>query len=466
MSLGALKRAVSVGAALTLAALAGLNAPARADEDDKPVNGVRPGSFATSFAAPPDAATRKWLSDRGVAYHFIYTNEVLGNIRGGIRRGSLFEGKLDAQLSVDFEKFAGLRGWSFYSNIFQLHRTGGPRRDLAGNIVTISNIEALPTTRLSEIWLEKKFWNDQMSLRVGQLATDQEFFIASFSEPFLSADWPTITAADLPGGGPAYPLATPGLRFKFDVNKNIALLSALLNGSPSPPARPSEQGNRHGLNFRLQDQPFWINEAQWRYNQEQGLAGTLRLGAWHHFGKFDGLRYGMDGRSLGDPLSTGLAARFRGDDGVYAIIDQQIYRPEGGGPESGVGVFGRVSKSMPARQNLIDFYLDGGVLFSGMTPGRPADKFGATFIYAHYSKEYRRLDRDYAALQGLNRQRHSSEMTMEVTYQAQIMPGWVLQPDYQYIMRPNGSDPLPGSPAALRRIKNAQIIGLRSIVTW
>ena len=70
----------------------------------------------------------------------------------------------------------------------------------------------MPSTRLSELWFEQKLFDDRFGFRFGQLAADAEFFISDYSRMFLSSDWPTITGANLPSGGPAYPLATPGVR--------------------------------------------------------------------------------------------------------------------------------------------------------------------------------------------------------------------------------------------------------------
>jgi hypothetical protein len=49
---------------------------------------------------------------------------------------------------------------------------------------------------------------------------------------------------------------------------------------------------------------------------------------------------------------------------------------------------------LPGEPQLINFYLDGGIVFSGMVPGRADDKFGAAFIYSNISPDARALDRD------------------------------------------------------------------------
>ena len=430
-------------------------------------NGIPSDSIVTSLPDKGDpGGLRKWLAQRGITYTIYYTNEMLGTVSGGIRRGALYEGKLDAQFSADLEKLAGLKGLSFYSNIFQLHGTGGPRRDFIGNLNTISNIEALPTTRLSELWLEQKFFNDRASFRAGQLAVDQEFFTSDLSDMFLTSDWPPITASDLPSGGPAYPFATPGVRLKVEPVKDLALLLALFNGDPAGSGTGNpEARNRYGVAFRVNDPPFLIGEAQYKYNQAAGLAGTIRLGAWHHFGSFDDKRFGTDGLSLANPVSNGIARMLRGDDGIYGVIDQQLYRPPGGDAESGIGIFSRMSAS-PSDRNLISFYWDGGIVFSGLIPGRPDDKFGATFVYSRISDGARALNQDQIAFTGLPQPVRDYELTLEFTYSAQIVPGWTIQPDFQYIFHPGGNIPDPTVPSGIVPIKDAAIIGLRSVIKY
>ena len=134
-------------------------------------------SIATSLPQNGDpAGYRKWLGERGVVYGLEYTNDVLANVRGGLRTGTIDQGKLQGILTVDFGKMAGWNGLTMFANFFQIHNTGRIRRDYVGGINTIAAIEAVPTTRLSEVWFEQSFAGDKASLRVGQLAADAEFF--------------------------------------------------------------------------------------------------------------------------------------------------------------------------------------------------------------------------------------------------------------------------------------------------
>ena len=445
-----------------------LSAGAALADEEKWKDGVPPSSIATSLPQNGDpGGMRKWLSERGLTYSFVLTSEVLGDVSGGVRTGAVFQGKLETIVKADLEKMFGLRGLNFFANSFQIHNTGGIRRDHVGSFNTISNIEALATTRLSELWLEQSF-GDTFSIRFGQLAADAEFFISDYSVFLMTSDWPSITAQNLPSGGPAYPLSTPGIRLKFEPNKQLTFLAALFNGDPSGPGPEDAQiKNRYGLNFRVQDPPLLIGEAQYRYNQDKdakGLAGIWRLGFWHHFGDFDSQRFDTAGRSLADPLSNGIARKLRGTSGIYGVVDHQLYRPPGGDKDSGISVFSRAGVSAPDR-NPVEFYLDGGIVFSGMLPKRPDDKVAATFLYSRISRDAAALDRDMIAFTGLPQPIRDYELNLALVYQAQIVPGWTIQPAFHYVFHPGGHVPDPNSAVPVA-IKDAAVFAVRSVITY
>ena len=169
--------------------------PALAADEGPDKTGITGPSIATSLPNNGDPyGTRAWLASLGLTYQFVYTHDILANLHGGLRQGVVDQGKLEYNMTYDFEKLTDWKGLSFYTNIFFIHNTGRFRRDFVGGINTIAAIEANSTVRLSELWLEQKFWNDKASLRVGQLAADVEFFFSVLSFPFLQSDWATITA--------------------------------------------------------------------------------------------------------------------------------------------------------------------------------------------------------------------------------------------------------------------------------
>ena len=447
--------------------LLAISSPAIAQ--DAPPPGVAPQpTIATSLPANGDPfGTRHWLAERGVTFGFIHTTELLSNVKGGLARKTIFDGKLEAMVGIDFGRLAGLHGLNFYANGFQLHGNPGPNRMLVGGLNTVSNIEALPTTRLSEIWLEQQLFDGKASIRAGQLVSDTEFLVSQYFNFFISSDWPTNPKTGIPSGGPAYPLSTPGVRLKIDPTPQASALLAVFNGDPAGQCGfEAEQCNRYGLNFRVKDPPYVVGELQYRYNQDAaatGLAGGVRLGAWHHFDRFEHQRFASDGLSLANPLGSGIPHRLRGNDGVYAVFDQQLYRPPGGDANSGVLVFSRAAYSPPDR-NVVDFYLDGGIIFAGLIPSRPADAFGASFLYAHISKHARALDLDTRVFTGVPIPLRDYELSFDLSYSATIVPGWTVQPNLQVILHPGGHVPSATSP--IEPVKNAIVLGLRSTMRY
>ena len=123
----------------------------------------------------------------------------------------------------------------------------------------------------------------------------------------------------------------------------------------------------------------------------------MKLGGWRHFGQFDNRRFASEEVLIG--TSFGPDAIHRGNFGVYAIIDQQLYRPPGGDPQSGISVFSRMSLS-PSDRNLINAYIDGGIVFAGLIPSRPKDRFGAGVIHARFSNSVHSIDPDTLAFTG------------------------------------------------------------------
>jgi porin len=398
------------------------------------------------------------LARRGIEFRLSYITDTLGNVRGGHRQGWINQGLFEPSLEVNFEKLAGLTGLRGYVNAFFIHNTGRIRRDYVGGVNTIAAIEAMPRIRLSELWLEQRFADGVVRLRAGQIAADVEFLYSDLSVMFLQSDFPTISALNLPGGGPAFPLATPGIFLQIEPNDRFNFRAALFNGQTAPPGLGDDQvRNRYNTNFRVSDPGLIFAEARFQANQEDqatGLARIIRLGGWAHLGRFDHSYRAADGTLLADASNAGAPLRRRGNGGLYAVLDQQLWRPAGGDPLSGVSVFGRVSIAPSERSN-IGFYVDGGLVLANLLPSRPKDRFGISAIHARYAEGVRRYDSSFAQLNPDAPSRRSSETNLELTYLAEIMPGFDVQPVITHIWNPSER---PG--------RNALVVGLRTRILY
>ena len=371
------------------------------------------------------------------------------------------------ELSIDLEKLAGLPGLTFHANAFQIHGRGLSECCL-GNLATVSGIEAQASSRLYELWLEQALWDDRVALRLGQLAVDTEFFTSQYAGLFVNATfgWPAVMGANLPAGGPAYPLAAPGLRLKLAPVENVTFLAALFDGDPAGPGEDPQRSNRSGTRFRTRDPGLAIAELNLGFtlgSGAAGLPGMVKLGGYHHFGGFDDLRRDANGLSLRDPASSGVPRRIRGNSGIYASLDQLAYR-EPGTRDQGLGVFLRVAGS-PSATSQIDFYADGGVTYKGLLPGRVNDTLGLGLAYAHVSSAARGLDRDQLLFGPTPQPVRSSEAVAEVSYQGEVVPGLTVQPFLQYILRPGGHVANPRDPGGAA-IRNATVLGLRAALRY
>jgi porin len=440
-------------------------------QEDKKTDDLKPADPDTGESTVEEK-TLGWLptpfEKQGVKFAVTYIGEVLGNPTGGLKRGAVYEDRINFAVDADLEKLLGLKQLAFHANVFQIDG-GGLSRGALYNFLVVSGIEALPTTRLYEIWFEQK-WGTKLALRAGQLAADTEFMTAKYTDVFTNASlgWPAIFALNMPSGGPSPPLATMGTRLRTDVSDNLTLIGAVFDGDSAGPGPDDPQlRNRHGINFRVNDPPLVIGEAQFLWNAKKGdpgLDGKFKIGGWRHFGTFADERFDSNGVSLASPASNGTPANLARDFGVYAAFEQKIYRV-GNDDERGIGIFARASYSPPDR-NLIDRYADVGAEFIGLSDARPRDKFGVAFAYAHVSPRARALDADFANLYGPAWPVRSSEALLMAVYQYEVRAGLTLQPNVQFIKHPGGgaTNPLgtlPGKP-----LKDAAVLGLRTVMKF
>ena len=155
---------------------------------------------------------RKGLARNGIEVGGYYYGETFYNW-GGFDQGGEYDGVLELYVKADMHKLGFWKGLCFHADGYQIHGNSITAANI-GALMPVSNLEATDATRLFELWFEQHLFNDKLAVKVGQLAADAEFIISEGGGYFLNGTWgwPSITASDLPSGGPAYPLATPGVR--------------------------------------------------------------------------------------------------------------------------------------------------------------------------------------------------------------------------------------------------------------
>jgi porin len=187
------------------------------------------------------------------------------------------------------------------------------------------------------------------------------------------------------------------------------------------------------------------------------------LGLWYDNKRFADQQFDNTGLSLANPASSGIPRTHRGNDAIYAVLDQIVWQD----PEEldrTVSVFLRPMGTPLADRNLIDFSLNVGLTIHEPFLHRDSDTFGIGMGYAHVSGRAAANDRDTALFTGTFTPIRSGETFIELTYQYQVTPWWQLQPDFQYVFNPGAGIANPSAPS--KRVENEAVLGLRTTILF
>jgi porin len=422
-----------------------------------------------------DTLTGDWggartaLKDKGVDISLNYIGETLAVASGGLHQRASYEGRLDLTVETDLQKLIGRTGASTHVTVFQIHNGGSNAGDNVGSLSDPSNIDALATTRLFTAWFQQTAFDDRFSLRIGQLAADDEFITSPTAGGLINGTfgWAGLLAANMTNGGPAYPLATPGLRLKVKPTEELSVLAAVFTGDPAGRtcADNPQACNKHGTTFSFAGGALWMGEVQYAINQGKqaaGLPGVYKLGGWYATADFADQRYGLDAGSnvvsLADPMVAG-PLNHRGDWGLYGVVDQMVWRSD----QRSVNLFLRGGFA-PSDRNLVSYYVDAGAGIKGLLPGRADDVLTFGVAYAKISRDAAAADQDALAINGPPYPLRDKEMVFELSYAGQIAPWWIVQPDLQYIVHPGGNVADPDDANAT--VQDAFVAGVRSTITF
>ncbi|MGZ8939170.1 MAG: carbohydrate porin [Limisphaerales bacterium] len=382
---------------------------------------------------------RTKLVDRGVHLQAGYIGEVIGNVSGGLRTGTIYQGLFEMGVRVDTEAAGLWKGGTFQISSLFPHGSGFSHR-YVGDLLTASNIEGYESWRLYDLWYEHAF-GEKFSVRVGQFAADEEFAYTEAGGNFLNSafGWPAFISGNTLNTGPAFFAAAPGIRFNLDVSRELFVRLAAFDGdtfdNPQGDPRPNRSGTRFEVNY---DQGFFgIAEMGYRWNQTEkggGHPGGYKFGMWAHSGEFESNFHDENREPF---IVSGREPRVHSKNfGVYAAVEQMLWREEA---DQGVYGFARAGAN-PEDRSFFELVVDGGVVWQGLIPTRDEDLLGLGAVYARLSKDIRRAEMLDAATNGTVYEKFSTHETVfEAFYTVQLAQWWTLQPDVQWIIHPGGS---------------------------
>ena len=379
----------------------------------------------------PPTSEKPAESSKAIFFPISYTGEGLGNLSGGYKRGAIYEGLLNVGIQGDLERLVGWKGASFLVSGLYPHGSS-----LTDNYVhdfnAVSNIDAYDSTRLYEAWFQQELADGKVSIRLGQLLADSEFFVSDNGALFVNGAFGAIPLVSHNFDAPVFPMAAPGVRIRVSPSDSLSVQAGVFEGNVGDQAG----NNKHGVNWNLTEGGVMaIAEVAYKLNGEKGstgLRGVYKVGAFYHSADFDDFE--------------NASRQHTGDFGAYFIVDQQLWRKPGS-EDQGLSGFLRIGGT-PADRNTVPFYCDCGFNYKGLFQGRDQDIVGIGFSYTSLSSS-KASDSD-----GSFTSHH--ETILEATYKVVIKDWLSIQPDFQYIFTPGGD----------RNAQNAVVAGIRFNLTY
>ncbi len=338
----------------------------------------------------------------------VLTVDALDNTQGGLRRGERTLTNID--LTADWQ---GDKGWELWGYVL-VDGHGGFSSRYSGDLQTVSNIDAIPATRLFEAWARYTSADGRLKTTFGVMNLNCIFDVQGVGAPFLNSS--DGIGPDISQSGPSiFPVTGLGAVSEWRLTYHATIRAGLFDAVPGDPNHPEvftdlDLHHRDGL------------EAIVEYEQHFDY-GLIKLGHWDY--TVAGPRW--DG--------TGTGAR----QGVYG---QLVWRflDEDADASQGLQGWVRVGAASAATQKL-GRYTGAGLNYTGLFDGHDNDQVGISVMQARLGAPYRL---SIAA-------RRSTETTTELTYKAVLTGHLTIQPDVQYIRNPGGDG----------RLKDALVIGTR-----
>lgn len=339
--------------------------------------------------------------DPAIIFSASYIGDIVTNFHGGIKRGTMYHGLANLRIGINTSSLGLWRGGEFFINGSNTHG-GDPSAEMIGDFHIVSNIETNDLTWLHELWYRQSFGNFEINLGLQDL--NSEFVSTEYGSIFLNSTFgtPSTIANNVPS--PVFPLTAIGVSFKLIIAENNSFRLAFFDGLPT-----SFTNNPHNLRWKIDKEEgvFAITEFA-RSGDIMGLDGSYKGGIYYHTQRPET----QTESSTNDPGNYNY--------GIYLIADQKIWiDPDGTGE---IGLFGQFAIS-PEKINTHHLYIGTGLAFTGLFNGRPDDILGIAYNSSHIADPL--ID---------------DESIIEVSYKARILDNLFIQPDFQYVMNPGGSD--------------------------
>lgn len=334
------------------------------------------------------------------SYAFKYVGEVFTNLHGGIKTGSTFLGMANLTLAFDTKKAGFWKGGMFFINAANTHG-GRPSDILVGDFQGVSNIEAGDLSYLHEVWFKQAF--NKLSLIIGLQDLNAEFAACDLGGMFINSSFGihSTIADNVPS--PIFPLTRLGAVLAWKHNKNIEFKAGVFDGLLS-----DYQNNEYNMNWDLKtgEGMLFVGEIVFLGKFINSKHGNYKLGFYNHNHKV----------AANDEGSYTVENNL----GLYVLLEQPVYKNKNN--DGGISFFAQMGLSNPDLNNHYA-YLGFGMHYCGFSSNRCDDEIGLAL-----------------AQTWLKKSTNGNETAIELSYKAILGDHFFIQPDFQYIINPAGTD--------------------------
>ncbi len=366
-----------------------------------------------------------WIhGGEAISGEYLYACDTFCVARGGSQtRGAIkYIGNLDLIFNFDTEKLGAWEGGRFFLYLESVHgQTLSPH--YVKDFEFYDEYEPFPrlgpVTQVTEYWLEQKV-GDKLTFKIGKQDANRDFIYPEYGVDYINSSFSLIPTI-LP---PTYPNCGLGLAAFYQASDLLMLRAGVYDGSFFV---GQNSGGQWGFSTLGEFGAMSLFEAQLRPLWREGrLPGNYRFGGWYHTGNFQ-----ESAAAPGVTLKT--------NHGLYVSIDQMLYRenPADEDDLQGLGLFAQYGYA-PYDRNTLEDYVGGGLAYRGLLPRRDEDICGVGVGQCFFS-------RSLAAAEG-----KTTETSIEVFYKIHVKHWLRLQPEMQFIAKPDGNG------------RDALVVGLRA----
>ena len=338
------------------------------------------------------------------------TTDFAANTQGGLRIGGMGMDNLD--LTADWRPAPG---WEAFGYVL-VDAHGGFSARYTGDAQTVSNIDAVPGTRLFEAWLRRTSGDGRHVTTFGLINLNGLFDVQPTGSLFLNAS---------PGIGPDYsqshpsifPVSALGVTHEWRPGGGWQARLGLFDGEAGDPRNPAVFTS---LSLSARQGYHAVAEVERDFDD-----GFVKAGVWGYNRGLARLDGSGDGPRRGGYVQLG-----------------RTFTQEAAHPDQGLAGWVRLGTADGAVFPVQD-YAGGGLVYTGLLPGCDQDRAGLAVYSARYGAGWRCVTPGARA----------AETTFEASYQRLPRAGLLLQPDVQYIRHPGGAAGVRDALAVILRVK-------------